>query len=120
MNIFRIEYHWYEDDYDSTLIGKDVEREVFEKDLKEAILFAESLKGKKIKDYDYLGKGYSVECLPEYYEQVIWYFIYKLGYTEIEYEDRYSYEIDEDYDETIKRQKIEAIKLINKTDRVII
>jgi len=31
--------------------------------------FAENLKGKEIKDYNYLGKGYGVECLPEFYAQ---------------------------------------------------
>ena len=79
-NIFKIEYHWYEGEHEETLLVKEIEPEKFEEDLMEAKKFAESLIGIEIKDYDYLGKGYSTECLPEFYEQILWYLTNKLGY----------------------------------------
>jgi len=94
-NIFKIEYTWYEEDYGKTLLCKNVERKEFEKDLIEAKNFAESLIGKKIKRADYLGKGYSVECLPEYYEQIIWFLIEKKGYSECIFDKDIIYSIDD-------------------------
>ena len=37
INIFKIEYYWPEDEHEVTLLGKNVQREEFEKDLVEAI-----------------------------------------------------------------------------------
>lgn len=69
--IFKIEYNWYEGEHGEIFLGKYVEKEKFEKDLTKAKQFAKSLIGKKVKHQNYLGKGYSVECLPEYYQQII-------------------------------------------------
>ena len=79
-NIFKIKYYWYEGEEEESLVGKYVEREEFEKDLMKPKKFAKSLIGKKVEGYNYLGKGYSVECLPEYYSQIIWFLTNRLGY----------------------------------------
>jgi hypothetical protein len=111
MNIFKIEYYWYEDEHEETLLGKNVEREEFEKDLIKAKKFAESLKGKKIKSGKYLGKGYSIECLPEFYEQIIWFFTKKLGYIKCECNLKISYVIDDYSDKKILIDKVENKKI---------
>ena len=80
-NIFKIEYYWPEDEHEVTLLGKNVEIEEFEKDLVLAKDFAISLIGKEIEEGDYLGRGYRVECLPEYYAQIIWFLMNKKDYT---------------------------------------
>ena len=86
-NIFRIEYSWYEGEHDETLVGNYVERNEFEKDLIKAKEFAESLMGIEIKNFeDYLGKGYSVECLPQFYNQIIWFLTNKLNYVDLNLE----------------------------------
>lgn len=106
MNMFEVGYTWYEDDHDETLLAKDVEREQFERDLKEAVEFAKSLLNKEVKfGEDYLGRGYAVSCLPEYYEQVIWYLTTKLGYVVVEYDDANFYLIDDDYEKKIISRK---------------
>ncbi|MBS3149705.1 hypothetical protein J4455_03370 [Candidatus Woesearchaeota archaeon] len=94
-NIFKLEYYWYEGEHEETLLGKNIERVKFEKDLVEAKNFAKSLIGKEHKENDYLGKGYSVECLPEYYKQIIWFLIEKKGYTECYFDEDTSYSIDD-------------------------
>jgi len=95
-NIFKIEYDWYEGGHEEIFIGKNVDKEQFERDLIKAKKFAESLIGKKIKDYNYLGKGYTVECLPEYYEQIIWFLTNKMGYIECYFDEDISYHVDDD------------------------
>lgn len=95
MNIFKIEYNWYEGEHDETLLGKEVELAEFEKDLTKAKEFAENLIGVKIKEGDWLGKGYSVDCLPEYYQQVIWFLTEKLGYAICYYDEDITYYIDD-------------------------
>ena len=87
MNIFKVEYYWPEDEHGETLLGKEIERKEFEKDLIKAKEFAESLIGKEIKEGEYLGKGYRLECLPEYYEQIIWFLVEKAGYIECWFDD---------------------------------
>ena len=67
--------------------------------------FAESLIGKGM-EYDYLGKGYSVECLPQYYRQIIWFLTNKLGYIDCLIDSEISYQI-EDYENRIIIQKSE-------------
>lgn len=94
INIFKIEYYWPEDEHGVAYLGKDVSQEEFEKDLIKAREFAESLIGKKV-DVDYLGKGYSLECLPEFYEQIIWFLVEKLNYVECDINDDISYYIDD-------------------------
>lgn len=93
--IFKIEYDWYEGEHNEVLIGKKVSLEEFEKDLVEAKSFAESLKGKEVEGA-YLGKGYSVECLPQFYEQIIWYLTDKLGYLCCDYYKDITYTIDDE------------------------
>jgi hypothetical protein len=111
MNIFKIEYYWPEDEHGETLLGKNVERKEFEKDLIKAKKFAESLIGKEIKEESYLGKGYRVQCLPEYYEQIIWFLTEKLGYSECQYNENITYNLD-DY----ANKKIEITKNEKKTE----
>ena len=94
-NIFKIEFYWYEDDHEETFLGKGVEREEFEKDLKEARDFAQSLRGKEVSKGEYLGKGYITECLPEYYEQIVWFLKEKKGYTICYFDNDTYYRIDD-------------------------
>ncbi|MBU2590293.1 MAG: hypothetical protein KKB39_06030 [Nanoarchaeota archaeon] len=111
-NIFLIEYIWYEGEHKEVLIGKKVEEENFEKDLIKAKQFAESLIGKKIKcGKEYLGEGYSTECLPTFYEQILWFLTKKLGYIYCYYNEDINYEIDEEYD-----NKIQIIKHMKKKE----
>lgn len=114
LNIFKIEYYWYEDEHEETLLIKKVEQEEFEKDLMDAKKFAEKFKGVEIKKGNYLGRGYSVECLPEFYEQIIWFLTKKKGYKECFINDRISYIIDDNCDKKINIVKSE--KIIKKTD----
>jgi len=97
-NLFKVEYDWHEGEHEETLLGKNVEREEFEKDLIEARNFAKSLIGKEIKNGDYLGKGYSVECLPEYYKQVIWFLVERKRYVECYSNEVIDYSIDDSAD----------------------
>lgn len=96
MNLFKIEYTWYEGEHDETLLGKDVKTEEFENDLKKAKDFAQSLIGRKEIDSgegDYLGKGYSCECLPQYYRQILWYLTTKLGYIDCDMNECVHYDV---------------------------
>ena len=113
-NIFKIEYDWYEGEHDETLIGKNVEREEFEKDLVEARDFAKSLLGKKEDMGDYLGKGYSIECLPKYYEQIIWFLTEKKGYIICYFDEDINYSVDDNTNHKINLTKSE--KTINNTE----
>lgn len=107
LNIFKIEYYWPEDEHEETLLGKNVEREEFEKDIIKAKEFAESLIGKEIKKGEYLGKGYSVDCLPEYYQQMVWFLTTKLGYIECDYDEDITYYVDDSSDKKISIHKSE-------------
>jgi len=100
MNIFKIYYDWYEGEHEETLVGKEVEKEQFLTDLIKAKDFAESMTGVKIDWNDkepYVGRGYVVECLPEYYEQIIWYLTNKLGYIDCCFDEDISYKVDDNY-----------------------
>lgn len=111
MNIFKIEYTWYEGDCGECFLAKDVDRKYFEKDLIEARDFAESLKGIEINRSEYLGKGYSVECLPEFFRQICWFLTEKKGYIECYINDDTPYFIDDDYTNKIGiQQRIEEVK----------
>ena len=112
MNIFKIEYDWYEGEHSETLLVKNVKREEFEKDIINAKEFAESLIGKEIKEGEYLGKGYRVDCLPEYYEQILWFLTKRLGYIECDYNEDITYNVD-DY----PNKKIEITKYERKNVR---
>ena len=94
-NVFKMEYSWYEGEHEETWLGKVVDEKEFEQDLCKAKDFAENLMGKTIKG-EYLGKGYSVECLPEYYHQIIWYLMHKANYVSCEVGEEVSYDIDDD------------------------
>ena len=110
MNIFKVEYNWYEDDHGEALLGKNVEREEFEKDIIKSKEFAESLIGKEIKEGEYLGKGYRVPCLPEFYEQIIWFLTEQLGYTVCYFDEDTHYTIEDSPDDKIA---------INRSERKI-
>src|SRR3989338_2710005 len=111
-NIFKVEYNLYEEDHDSVFLGKAVEKEQFEKDLLKAKKFAESLIGKEIKEGEYLGRGYRVDCLPEYYHQIVWFLITELGYIECGYDKDITYYVDDSSDKKISVNKSE-----NKVER---
>lgn len=96
LNLFKVEYDWYEGEHEERLLGKNVDQKQFEKDLIKAKEFAESLIGKEIKNGNYLGNGYSVECLPEYYSQIIWYLTERLGYIECYIDETMTYDVDSD------------------------
>lgn len=106
-NIFKIEYTWYEGEHEKTFLGKDVEQKEFEKDLIKAKEFAESLIGKKIEDGNYLGKGYAVECLPEYYEQIVGFLINNLGYIKCYIDKEITYMVDDPSDKKISLIRLE-------------
>ena len=116
MNIFKVEYSWYEGEHEETLLGKNVEREEFEKDLIKSKEFAEKLIGKEIREGEYLGKGYSVECLPQYYRQVIWFLTEKLGYVELYFDEDISYDINDSSDKNLSvtrfEKKVDSVELI--------
>lgn len=95
LNIFKIEYHWHEGEYEEALLGKEAQREEFEKDLLKAKAFAESLIGKEVEEGEYLGKGYRIDCLPEYYEQIIWFLTEKLGYFVCSFDETIDYSVDD-------------------------
>lgn len=95
LNIFKISYQWYEDDHGETLLGKNISKGDFEKDLIEAKKFAESLLGIEIKGLSYLGRGYKIQCLPEYYEQVIWFLTEKKGYIICDVDEDVEYFVDD-------------------------
>src|SRR3989344_9614770 len=101
LNVFKIEYHWYEGEHEETLLAKSIEREAFEKDIIKAKEFAEGLIGKEVKTGKYLGKGYRIGCLPEYYEQIIWFLTEKLGYFICHFEEKIHYTIDDSSDKRI-------------------
>ncbi len=107
MKIFKIEYNWYEGEHSETLLGKNVKTDEFEKDLIKAQKFAESLIGKEIKNGEYLGKGYRVTCLPEYYEQIIWFLTTKLGYIDCDFDKDIKYAVDDDSNKKIQLSKAE-------------
>ncbi len=111
LNIFKIEYDWCEGEHEETLLGKNVEREEFEKDTIKAKKFAESLIGTKIKKGNYLGKGYCVQCLPEYYEQIIWFLTKKLKYVVCNFDSDIRYNVDD-----FPSKKISINKFIRKTE----
>tara|TARA_Y100000034_G_C6679721_1_gene298767 strand:- start:207 stop:533 length:327 start_codon:yes stop_codon:yes gene_type:complete len=90
-----MEYDWYEGEHGEFLIGKSIDPREFKKDLLKAKGFAESLIGKKAED-NHLGKGYRVECLPEFYEQILWYLTEKLGYIYCNYDGDTIYNVDEE------------------------
>ena len=110
-NLFRIKYEWYEGDCGEILIGKKVSVEEFENELIKAKDFAKSLSGKKIKSGDYLGKGYRVECLPEVFEQILWYLTEKEEYIECSYDESVCYDIDDN-----QNKKVTITKLKKKTE----
>lgn len=85
---------WCEGDHEETFVGKNIDKDQFERGLIKAKEFAESLIGKEVKN-DYLGKGYFVECLPEYYEQIIWFLTDKMGYIKCYFDKNISYRIDD-------------------------
>ena len=107
LQIFKLEYTWYEGEYHYTLLAKDVDKEQFEKDLIKAKEFAESLIGKEIKKGDYLGRGYRVCCLPEYYNQIIWFLNRKLRYIECDYDKDITYDVDDPQNKKISVKKSE-------------
>ena len=119
MNIYNIEYDWYEGEHEDTLVAKDVKQEEFEKDIIEAKKFAESLIGKETNrkegQYfsDLIGEGYAVECLPEYYKTIIWYLIEKKGYIEVSYNEHYSYDVNDDgiWEDDKKVGRINIVKI---------
>lgn len=96
LRIFKISYDWYEGEHDEKLLAKNVSSDVFEADLLEAKVFSESLLGIEIKGGDYLGKGYAVECKPEYYEQIIWFLTEKKGYARCTADEDVEYYVDDD------------------------
>ena len=106
-NIFKVEYYWYEGEHEEVFLAKGVNEEDFEKDLLEAKDFAEKLKGVKIKEGKYLGKGYNIECLPEFYEQIIWFLIKKKQYKECQLNEDILYIIDDDSNKEIEITKNE-------------
>ena len=114
MNIFKIQYDWYEGEHEEILLAKDIKIETFEKDLIKAKKFAEKLKGKKAETGNYLGKGYSVECLPQFYGQILWYLTEKLGYIICNFKEDIDYSVDDSSSKKISIVK--SKKLIKRSN----
>lgn len=110
-NLFKVSYQWCEGDHKEVLLGKSISKEDFERDLIEARDFAEKLIGMEIKEGSYLGKGYRVECLPEYYEQIIWFLTEKRGYVECYNDENIEYFTEDD-----GSSKIYIRKRVQKTE----
>lgn len=118
LRIFKIEYSWYEDEHEQVLLAKRVSPDQFEKDISAARQFAEKLRRTKADRSDYLGKGYYLECLPEFFEQIVWLLTNKKGYEPCKFDIDISYDID-DYskiigitkkEKTVKQTKIKETK----------
>ncbi len=114
LNIFKIEYDWYEGEHGEVLLGKSVKRKEFEKDLIKAKNFAKSLIGKEIKLGEYLGKGYTVQCLLQYYNQIIWFLEKKLGYIICYLDKNICYSIEDFSENEIYVNKIEDKRKTSK------
>lgn len=112
LNIFKIFYDWFEGEHREILLAKQISIEEFENDLIKAKDFAESLIGMKIEGYEYLVKGYNVQCLPEYYNQIIWFLTEQEGYNECSVNKYIEYRIDDYSDEN----KITVSKKICKIE----
>ena len=108
-NLFNLEYSWHEGEHGEILLGKNAETKEFEKDLREAKKFAKGLIGNKIEKGNYLGKGYSAECLPEYYKQIVWFLTKKKGYTECNLDKGISYQVDDFGRKNIKLTRLEKM-----------
>jgi len=108
-NVFKIEYNWYEGEHGENLLAKNVELKEFEKDLLEAKKFAETFIGKKVIDYNYQGKCYTVECLPQFYEQIIWFLIEERKYMLCDIDENLSFIVDDDINKKISITKSEKI-----------
>lgn len=91
LNIFKLEYNWFEGEHDEILLAKEVEQKEFEKDL---------VKAKKI------AKGH----LPDIYEQIIE-FLIKKGYSKCKLNEDSSYIVNDDV-----FRKVTLIKLEKKTE----
>ena len=96
-NLFKLEYDWYEGEHEEMLLSKDVELKEFDRDLIESKNFAISLIGKKVENNNFLGKGYAVECLPEFYQQIIWFLINKKGYIKCSFNEDFSYRVEDHF-----------------------
>jgi predicted metal-dependent hydrolase len=93
-------------------LGKKIEKEGFEKDLIEAREFAKSLLGIEIENGEYLGKGYSVKCLPEFYNQIIWFLTKKKDYVGCFLDDS-DYSVNDEFNKKIIIEKLD--EKINRT-----
>ena len=109
LRIFKIQYDWYEEEHEEFLLGKEVEKEEFEKDLIEARIFAENLPEKEEENHEeFLGKCYNIKCLPEMYRQIVWYLTDKRGYTEYSFDEDIKYNISDSGDKEITLTKRET------------
>ena len=96
LNLFKLQYTWYEGEFQSYILATTKDKKGIEKDLKEAI--------KKIKNDD-------VDCLPSKYSRIID-FLIKKGYLICNFIENPVYEVDDDMsfkklNKIINRYKIE-------------
>jgi hypothetical protein len=112
LSVFKIKYVWYEGEEYWDYLAKNVTQEQFEKDIKQARDFANSLIGKKLIKFDesHLGKGYSTECLPEFYAQIIWYLTKKKKYKECDIYKDDTYFVDEDLSKIIISKRTKTVR----------
>lgn len=114
LKLYKIEYSWCEGEHQESFVAKDIDREGFLKDLNDAVIFARSLLGKECEMGEWIGKGYSVECLPEYYEQILYYLTTEKGYVDVYYYDWYSYDVNDDNPEKIIVEEVHNTNLRKK------
>ena len=100
INLFKIEYNWYEGEHEEILLGKAITEEQFEFDLKEAKKYVQSQIGKKDKK-----SKWNVECLPEYYRELLDYLVKKHKYQVCSIDNNISYEVDDNFDKKISITK---------------
>jgi len=99
LNLFKLEYSWYEGEYNNIVLATTKKKEEIEKDLKEAN------KKTKIKE--------GVDCLPTKYNLII-NFLERRGYIICNFIKDQIYSVDDD----VVRKKKNTYKIENKESKI--
>lgn len=107
--INKLEYFWYEGEHWAMLLGKNSDENNFKRDIIKAKKYVESLIRKNEKKKDSSEYNDDMMCLPHFYREIIQYLTEKLGYVQCDYDDRVSYQVDENPLRKISVTKSEQI-----------
>lgn len=120
LNLYKFKYYWCEGEEQTTYLAKNVNESEFLTDLAQALEFANSLRGTELETNKFFeaGKNYGVECLPEYYAQVIYYMTEKLKYYEIDQDDRVEYILDDHTNGLTVQKREETVKFETVLEKV--